>query len=134
MSRTIEEAAEHFRADALRNTPEGKAFSLDYGVRLKQPPGPCIFCKEGRTKCVPVDVDTRIELRIGRFRICQCEMCGEFSVCEPAHKQPQAEEEVKSQTTKAEYDALMLKWQKENEGGPDAAMQKLHRKWAKEAA
>lgn len=115
---TIDGAAEYFRAEDLQPLRVGET---------------CPHCHNGELILNPVDVDERIKLRIGTYRIAICGTCNAYCIVFPLKAVSQHEQtEAKSKTTDAEYNALMARWWEQNKGGPEAAMEALRLKWSAE--
>ena len=115
---TIDGAVEYFRLEELKPLRVGDV---------------CPHCHNGQLKINPIEVDERIQLRIGAYRIAICgEGCFAYSVVYPLRKPKHEDVTVQSKTSQAEYNALMATWQEANKVGPDATMGLLRRKWANE--
>lgn len=60
------------------------AGAVEYFREMELDPGfinqPCRYCKAARLTFCRLDVDERIELRIGSYRIAQCDECYAFQV------------------------------------------------------
>jgi len=82
----------------------------------------------------PVDVEERIKLQIGAYRIAMCDGCLAYCVVYPLRKPKHEEvEPVQSKTSWAEYSAVLWEWQEANKD-PNAQMVVLRAKWAAEDA
>jgi hypothetical protein len=69
--------------------------------------GPCRYCKERCLKFQQVDVEERIELRIGAYRIALCDNCAAFQV---VYARRSAQKKNKGLFTDGEF----RQWSKEN--------------------
>lgn len=115
---TIDGAVEYFRSEELKPLRVGDV---------------CPHCHNGQLKINPVEVDERIQLHIGAYRIAICgEGCFAYSVVYPLRRPKHEDVKVQSKTTLVEYNALMVAWHEANKVGPDTSMGLLRRKWAEE--